>query len=171
MKTATYLCLSRLHARHGEREFGKICQKLVALAFRHGGFTHVVERGVQGVDIDAAADGKKYTAEIKTTTASRVVYLPKDAEGLASRSLDGYLPLIGVLRLSALSDWYLVDAVHLLPGVLRLECLRPYRCRDLEGWLQSHFESVVDRHFEGALSGSQAYLDQVLRQVEEAPAC
>ena len=61
MKTATYLRLCRLHAAHGPRIFGKVCQKLVALAFQEGGCSHVVERGVQGVDIDAAWEGARVT--------------------------------------------------------------------------------------------------------------
>jgi hypothetical protein len=168
MRTATYFRLTRLHACHGAREFGKICQKLVALAFRHGGFTHVVERGVQGVDVDAAREMDKYAAEIKTTTGSRVVYQSKDAAGLASRCQDGYRPLLGVLRLSALSDWYLVDATRIHPGALEIDALRPYRCHNLEAFLRPNFDCMVEQCFEGTLSDSQTYLDRALRSSDVA---
>lgn len=164
MKTATYLRLARLHARHGPREFGKIVQKLVALAFRHGGCMHVVERGVQGVDVDVAWSDEKYSVEIKTTRTSHVVYQTKDLVGLQRRGQDGYRPLVGVLRLGALSDWYLVDANRMRPGSHDIECLRPYCRHDLGAHLRLHFELMVEQHFDGALLASQSYLDGVLRE-------
>jgi hypothetical protein len=165
MHTTTYHLLRQLHARHGPRAFGKICQKFVALAFRHGGCDHVVERGVQGVDVDAAwSPDQKYATEVKTTENSSVAFMQKDAEGLASRMKDGYQPLLGVLRLSPLSSWFLVDATNLKAKNWRLEALRPYRCLNLETQLRPLFDGVVEKYFTGTLSGSQTFLDRIMRQ-------
>jgi hypothetical protein len=172
VNTATYLNLCRLHARHGPREFGKICQKFVALAFRQGGCNHVVERSVQGVDVDAAWGEKKYTIEIKTTTKRHVLYQRKDANALALREQDGYCPVLGVLPLRALAVWYLVDAHRIQPGAHEINSLRPFRCDKLESCLKSHFDGIVADHFEGAWAGAQAYLGQVLGRcgiIAEAP--
>jgi len=163
VKTSTYHCLCRLHARYGPRIFGKICQKFVALAFRHGGCDHVVEREVQGVDVDAIWGTERYALEIRTTTTHSVPFHPKDVEGLAARHRDGYRPLLGALRLGAFSDWCLADAGSLPARPLTFDALRPLRRRELEERWQPHFDVVVERHFEGTLAGAQAYLDEVLR--------
>src|SRR5437867_10489327 len=103
VNSQTYRWLRRLHHRHGPREFGRICQKFMAIAYRLANFEHVVERGVQGVDVDAARGcHEKYTTEIKTTESRSVTFHQKDVDGLSSRAKDGYTPLLGILRLSPL---------------------------------------------------------------------
>ncbi|MBY0528466.1 MAG: hypothetical protein K2R98_34060 [Gemmataceae bacterium] len=164
MKTTTYECLTRLHTRHGPRIFGKICQKFVALAFRAGGSSHVVERGVQGVDVDAIWGTERYALEIRTTRTNSVPFLSKDVDGLASRRQDGYRPMLGALQLRVLARWYFANAAFLRPGPLTFDAMRPIRHRELEGRVQPLFDTVVERYFEETLAGSQAYLDHLLRQ-------
>jgi hypothetical protein len=165
MRRATYDWLNLLYKRYGPREFGKLCQKLLAISYRRAGFIHVVERGVQGVDVDAAGGQAKYATEVKTIINGAIVYQAKDVAGLAARRADGYLPLLGVLRLSPLSDWLLADADHLEPGRLALDKLRPYRRHDLENDLRPLFAAVVDEHAGNALAKGQAYLDGVLQHL------
>jgi hypothetical protein len=165
MRRATYEWLNLLYNHYGPREFGKLCQKLVAISYRRAGFIHVVERGVQGVDVDAASGQAKYATEVKTTIHGAIVYQAKDAAGLAARRADGYLPLLGVLRLSPLSDWLLAGAEPLATGRLTLDTLRPYRRHDLEAQLRPHFATVVVEHAETALLTGQAYLDRVLHEL------
>jgi hypothetical protein len=166
MRVATYEWLMLLHLRYGPRELGKLCQKFLAIAFRRAGFVHVVERGVQGVDVDAASGGVKYSTEVKTTLNHAIMFQAKDVAGLKARQCDGYQPLLAALRLSPLSDWLLADAEHLEAGIIPLDHLRTYRRKDLEHDLCPLFAVVVDEHAEHALVGAQAYLDQVLRQLE-----
>ena len=165
MQRATYECLKELHERYGAREFGKLCQKFLALAYRRAGFGHVVERGVQGVDVDAAGGEAKYATEVKTTINHSIAFQDKDVAGLEARKCDGYHPLLAALRLSPLSDWLLADAEHLQAGVFALDQLRPYRRRDLEDTIRPLFAVVVDEHGEATLAGAQEYLDGVLHQL------
>jgi hypothetical protein len=156
--------LTTLHRHHGPRQFGLICQKFVAVAYREAGFAHVVERGVQGVDVDAANGYcQRYTIELKTTRTDSVAFNRKDVDSLMNRRQDGYLPLLGVLRLVPLSDWWLADAADLRAGRLCIERLRPYRRKDLEEFIKPFLDSVIAEHFEETLRGSQAYLNEVLR--------
>lgn len=142
-----------------------ICQKFVAIAYREAGFAHVVERGVQGVDVDAANGFcERYAIELKTTRKDSIQFKQKDVEGLMSRCEDGYLPLLGVLRLAPLSDWWLAVATGLRAGHLCVERLRPYRRKDLEEFIKPFLHSVIEEHFEETLYRSQAYLDEVLRR-------
>lgn len=166
MRTTIYRLLTRLHSHHKPREFGKICQKFLALAYRTAGFMHVVERGVQGVDVDAANDCcEKYGIEVKTTCTDSVEFKRKDVDGLMSRCQDGYVPLLGVLRLGPLSDWWLAAAADLRAGRLCVERLRPYRRKDLEDVIKPVLDAVIEQHFEATLYRSQAYLDEILRGV------
>jgi len=165
LSTELYCSLKELHARHGAREFGKIVQKELAIAFHLAGFARVVERGVQGVDVDAVGNSlERYATEVKTTQTESVPFAAKDINGLKSRQQDGYQPLLAVLRLSPLSDLFLVHAGNLRCGRLQIESLRPYRFHELETRIQPCFERAVLEHFEGALTGSQSYLDWVLRE-------
>jgi hypothetical protein len=160
-----YRSLRDLHAKHGPREFGKIVQKLLALTFRLAGFERIVERGVQGVDVDAASElGERYAIEVKTTQSRCISFGPKDRDGLQARERDGYRPLLGILRLSPLSDLLLIHPATLPCRRLRVASLGPYRFRELEGRLQPWFAVAVQKHFEGTYAGSQYYLDGQLRK-------
>jgi hypothetical protein len=165
LSTELYCSLKELHARHGAREFGKIVQKLLAIGFRLAGFDRVVERGVQGVDVDAVGDpGERYATEVKTTQKDAVPFATKDINGLAARQQDGYHPLLAVLRLAPLSELFLVHTATLRSGRLQIASLRPYRFHQLERRLQPCFAEAVLEHLEGALTGSQYYLDRILRE-------
>jgi hypothetical protein len=136
----------------------------LAVTYRHAGFIHVIERGVQGVDIDAADGKEKYSTEVKTTANHAIFFQRKDVVGLRSRKCDGYRPLLAALRLSPLSDWLLADAEHIEPGLFQLERLRPYRHCDLEDRIRPFFAAVVEEHADATLTGAQSYLDRVLLQ-------
>jgi hypothetical protein len=163
VRIAVYESLNSLHYQFGGREFGKLCQKLLAIAFQRAGFGHVVERGVQGVDVDAAGPGGKFSAEVKTTRSGIVKFEPKDVEGLRNRRRDGYHSLLAALRLSPLSDWIIANSERLEAGVLSFDRLRPYRRHDLEDQLRPVFAEVVAEHAPATMTGAQAYLDGVLR--------
>jgi Holliday junction resolvase len=164
MNSHTFAKLQEIHQRYGPQEFGKICQKLLAIAFRSCGYGHVVERGVQGVDVDAAQDGgERYSLEVKTTEKDSIVFGRKDEEGLSSRAKDGYRPLLAVLQLGPLSEWYFVDSKRVRVGTLTVESLRPYRQRELEQIISPLFEDSVRGHHSGIMNTGQEYLDKVLR--------
>jgi hypothetical protein len=164
MKTNTYKNLMTLHGCFGDREFGKVCQKLLALAYCEAGFA-VVERGVQGVDIDAVRGGERYTTEIKTTTKTEVTFATKDQRSLDDRRRDGYQPILGVLRLAPLADWFLVNSSALEPSVYLIDSLRPYRLLGLEDELRPHFDAVVEHRFQQTLCNGQKFLDSCLRGI------
>ncbi len=166
MNISTYSSLTKLRQIYGPHIFGKICQKFVALAFRRGGCQHIVEREVQGVDIDAVSiELGRLAVEIKTTIGDAVVYQKKDADCLRSRINDGYKPIFGVLRLSLFSDWYFVNAKQLTPGTFPLTHLRALRCRKLSQWLSPLFDDVVEKYYFETRQNSQNYLDEVLNNL------
>jgi len=166
MKSITYDLLTRLHDCYRPRRFGKLAQKLFAISYHLAGFSRVVEREVQGVDVDAAnGSQERYATEVRTTVSLWVPFHQKDADGLASRCEDGYQPRLAVLQLRPLSEWYLVYVERLRLGRLPIESLRPYRDRKLEKRLQPCFDQAVEAHFDGTLADGQAYLDRILREL------
>jgi hypothetical protein len=166
MTTELYCSLRDLHEHHGPREFGKIVQKMLAIAFRLEGFSRVVERGVQGVDVDAVGTAnERYTVEVKSTKKGTVVFATKDSEGLTARQQDGYHPLLAILRLTPLSELWIAHSGQLRCGTLQIASLRPHRFGELESRLQPRFSQAVLEYFDGTLRWSQPYLDRELRKL------
>ena len=165
MKTETYDRLKKLHDKYGPQEFGKLCQKFLAIGFRMAGYSHVVERGVQGVDVDAAGEeGEEYTIEVKTTSGKSVNFEQKDVDGLQKRKKDGYQPVLAVLRLDRFSNWIFAKADKINSGSLLIDSLRPYRLGELEGSICPLIDKAIKEHFDGAMREAQKYLDNILRQ-------
>jgi hypothetical protein len=165
MKVDTFQHLQQIRAKFGPGIFGKIAQKLLALALYEAGFLDIVEREVQGADIDATdVMGKKYTLEVKTTDGQTIPISLENIEALRDRSKDGYLPVIAAVRIQMFEDWVFANIPldSLRPGPLPLGRLRAYRIRDVETYVCPAFEVVVNRHFSGVLAGGEHYLGQVL---------
>jgi len=165
MNTEVFERLSELHEKYGPQEFGKLCQKFLAIGFRMAGYTHVVERGVQGVDVDVAAEKQpKYSIEVKTTVAGSINFERKDVEGLHKRKTDGYQPTLAVLRISRFSDWIFAKADTVKVGSVFIDSLRPYRLRQLEKEICPLIDRAIIEHFEGTMVGGQTHLDNTLRE-------
>jgi len=165
MKTKTYERLRKLHDKYGPQEFGKLCQKFLAIGFRLAGYSHVVERGVQGVDIDAAEENEgKYSIEVKTTAGKYVNFEEKDVDGLQKRKKDGYQTVLAVLRLGRFSNWIFAKADKIKPGRLFIDSLRPHRLHEFEGKICTFIDKAISEHFDGTMQEAQRYLDNVLRQ-------
>ena len=86
MEAAAFLLLKQLQQSSIGSDFGKICQSLLALALRENGFDHVVNRLVEGVDIDAAGDLGQFAIEVKTTESREVLIGDKDLKGWKNRN-------------------------------------------------------------------------------------
>ncbi|MBI4329888.1 MAG: hypothetical protein HY673_01245 [Chloroflexi bacterium] len=171
MDTNTFQLLERIRDRFGPGIFGKIVQKQLALAFYEAGFKHIVERGVQGVDIDAATVETKYALEVKTTEARMVSLSEENISALKDRAKDGYTPLVAVLRMRMFEDWILgaVPLGRLEAGSLPLSHLRAYRLSKLEASICPIFVRVVNRHSKGALAEGEHYLMKILDNIRQDP--
>ncbi|PIU56167.1 MAG: hypothetical protein COS87_02985 [Chloroflexi bacterium CG07_land_8_20_14_0_80_45_17] len=167
MKVGTFQHLQQIRAKFGPGIFGKIAQKLLALALYESGFFDIVEREVQGADIDATdIMGNKYTLEVKTTDGESIPISRENIEALKDRTKDGYLPVIAALRIQMFEDWVFANIPlgNLRPSSLPLSRLRAYRIKDIETSVCPAFEVVVNQHFIGVLAGGEHYLSQVLAQ-------
>lgn len=163
MKTETYERLKSLHDKYGPQEFGKLCQKFLAITFQRAGYGHIVERGVQGVDVDAAGESeKKYAIEVKTTATKSINFEQKDVDGLQKRKEDGYQPVLAVLRLDRFSDWVFARADKIKPGNIYIDSLRVHKLHELEKRICPLFDEVIKEHYDGTTREGQKYLDNIL---------
>ena len=162
MKTETYDKLKKLHLQYKPQEFGKICQKLLAISFQKVGYSHIIERSIQGVDIDVANEkGEKYAIEVKTSVNNSVIFETKDAYGLQQRKKDGYQPVLAALELKMFSSWAFIKANDLKPGKHHINLLVP-RIYELEDIINPLFDQAVKEHFKDTLDKGQKYLNEIL---------
>lgn len=160
MDPVTYQKLEAIRHKYGPSRFGKIVQKMLALTFREMGHGRIVEREVQGVDVDV---GGHWTIEVKTTANSSVTLKQKDVTGLQARAQDNYEPVLAVLRMSFLSDWILARAGSLRARTYRVDDLRPFSIPELEVPFQEHFPIVVNNSGDTVLQSGWHILDDLLR--------
>jgi hypothetical protein len=147
-------------------EYGKLVQKLLALAFLEVGAT-VTDRAVQGVDLEVVlGDGRRVALEVKTTVGGEVTLAGKDLAGLRSREREGYEPFVAALGPGLLDEWIFARArlADWQGGVrLSLLALRPHRDRALEETVSAAFAEAVARHAPRAMTGGQAALNEAIR--------
>lgn len=165
MNLLTYEKLRALHNKFGPRAFGKIAQKLLALSLCNSGASRVVERGVQGVDIDAVLDQVQYTVEVKTTEGTKFKLDDGNLSALRDRASDGYTPSVAVLRLAPGEDWVVAapPLKELRKGSFFIDRYRAYRLPRLEASIQPAFEEVVGEEFQATMENGPQYLDLRLR--------
>ena len=169
MKLYVHRRLAEIGAAQG-KGYGKLVQKLLAIAFLEAGAQRVTERGVQGIDLEVAlADGRQLALEVKTSepgAPGSVAFGTKDIQGLDARAEEGYVPYFAVLGNRLLDDWILAhhEPGELAPGASYSPTrLRPYRDRALERLVAAPFEEAVARYAGRAAEGGQGALDEVLR--------
>ncbi len=165
MKHETHGKLARLRADVG-REYGKLAQKLLAIAFLETGVEKLVERSTQGIDLEMAIAGERCVFEVKTSASDAVRLTPKDLDGLDRLVEDGARVYLAVLTNGPFEDWILARYV---PGEfpsgkdLTSFPFRAHRDRNLEQRILTDFDRVVDRDVHIAITRRQGGLDEVLQ--------
>jgi hypothetical protein len=166
MKHDVYRRLSEL-AEASDKEYGKLVQKLLAIAFCKAGVVRLIERSTQGIDLEITLpDERRIAVEVKTTQEQVVKFGKKDLDGLASQIESGLEPYFALLGSELLDEWilarYYVDEIK--PNQqYRLTQLRAYRETDLEDLIREHFEQAVVEFTNLPDTNRQGALDNVLR--------
>ena len=167
MDATTFLLLRKVQQSEISSDFGKICQSLLALSLRQNGFDHVVNRLVEGVDIDTSGELGRFAIEVKTTEGNEVLIGDKDIKGWEQRRRDRYVPVLAALKISLLSEWTLCDATELPKGSHRIQRLRLHEIRALTQITAPAFDTVVMKHVPTLLSLTRqsplAYLRTLLK--------
>lgn len=169
MKLEVHRRLAEIAAAQ-DKGYGKLAQKLLAIAFLEAGAARITERSVQGIDLEVTLDdGRRLALEVKTSEpgASGEVKLgAKDIQGLVARTEEGFEAYVAVLGNRLLDDWVLARHApgEIAPGeTFSPTRLRPFRDRALEARIAEPFAEAVGRHADRATQGGQAALDAVLR--------
>jgi len=164
MKTATHEQLRRLGTETG-KEYGKLVQKLLAIAFLEEGVDELIERSTQGIDLEVSLAGKRYAFEVKTCEGGSITLGKKDLEGLDRQHASGLATYVPVLGDRPTDEWIFVRYVPgELPAAKKLSLfgLRAYRDRDLEQRITRAFERATLKHAATAAREGQSGLDRVL---------
>jgi hypothetical protein len=165
MKAEAHRRLLALREAQGT-EHGKLVQKLLAIAFLDAGAVRLVERAVQGIDLEVTlADGRRVALEVKTTEGSAVSLGSKDLEGLEARRQEGFAPYVAALGPRLLDEWVFarLEREEIRAGVpCPTTLLRAWRDRDLERVVADTFPAAVVAHASAAARGGQAALNEVL---------
>ncbi len=166
MKYEVYRHLKKLW-QESDKEYGKLIQKFLAIAFCKAGAVRLIERSTQGIDLEVALpDQRRIAIEVKTTQDQRVKFGKKDLDGLATQDEDGFKPYFALLGSQLLDEWILA---RYYPGEIkdeqyRLTQLRAYRDRELEDSIREYFdEAVIQQCPSLPATNRQAALDQVLQ--------
>jgi hypothetical protein len=166
VKPQTYRNLIEIRTRTG-KEYGKLIQKLLAIAFLETGAEELVDRCTQGIDLEVRIAGELHAFEVKTSEEDRITLGKKDLEGLDRQLDSGAKGYVAVLGGGLLDDW-LFARYHRgeLPSGKKLSTfqLRPYRDRDLERRVRSAFEEAVACHTNAAIYDRQQGLDRILEK-------
>jgi len=141
----TFERLKKLQSSQG-KDFGKIVQQLLGIAFCRLGFRRTEDRLVEGVDFDFVRGTEKLAVEVKTTQGDAVALAEKDIDGLARRQADGYLPLVAALQTGTLSDWVIARSESLRPGSIPFSSLSSLKHAVLEADINRLFPDVVTQY-------------------------
>jgi len=164
MKLEAHHRLSELSTSAG-KEYGKLVQKLLAIALLEAGAQSLTDRCTQGIDLEATVKGRKRAIEIKTTESGAITLGKKDLEGLAAREKEGALSYVAALGNRFLDEWTFArfHAEELQSSrSYSITQLRPYRDREMERMVAKPFADAVLKHVDAALRGGQGALDKVL---------
>lgn len=147
------------------KEYGKLVQKLLGIAFLQAGADALTDRSTQGIDLELTLAGRAYAFEVKTTASAAVQFGKKDLEGLLAREQGGARSHIAVLGNRLIDDWLFArfHTGELAPAQrYSITQLLPYRDRDLERVVLDTFPRAVLEHAPAAERGGQHALDEVL---------
>lgn len=152
-------------AQETGKEYGKLVQKLLALALLEAGAKSLIERSIQGIDLEFELAGRAYGLEVKTSTGHAVRLSAKDISGLNRLAEQAMEVRVAVLLHGPLEDW-IMATYHPTEFQSGRDYssfqLRPYRDRGLEDRIGQPFAAVVETHVQTAVAQGQGGLDRVL---------
>ena len=147
------------------KEYGKLVQKLLAIAFLEAEAESVTDRCVQGIDLEVTLHGRMYAFEVKTSERGPVKFGKKDLQGLEARLDEGAEAYAAVLGAGLLDEWifarFQAGELQTSRAYSPLQ-LRPYRNRELEGEIRAAFCEAVMKHAREAEINMQRGLNSVL---------
>ena len=147
------------------KEYGKLVQKLLAIAFLEAEAESVTDRSIQGIDLEVTLRGRMYAFEVKTSERGAVRFGKKDLQGLEARVDEGAEAYVAVLGAGLLDEWifarFHADELQVSRDYSPLQ-LRPYRNRELEDEIRAAFHDSVIKHAREAEINMQRGLNTVL---------
>ena len=164
MNPQTHRSLQGIREARG-KEYGKLLQKLLAIAFLETGVSTLTEHGIQGIDLDLEIGNERYGIEVKSCEGDTISLGKKDLAGLHRLHRERARVFVAVLGSGLLDEWIFVRFhPDEFPPNRKLTTfqLRAYRDRDLERRVHGPFGDAVEKHANTAILHGQKGLDEVL---------
>lgn len=164
MKFLIYQRLNKLSKQAG-MEYGKLVQKLLAIAFCKADAQQVIERAIQGIDLEIKLpDGRKIAIEVKTTKKRDLVLSRKDLDGLDTQIKEGRETYFAVLGSQMTDKLMFVRYIknEIRANTYPLSSLDTFRDCSLECWIESHFYNAVLDHSNLPEDNPQIALNKIL---------
>ena len=166
MNLAIYRRLRELSEASG-KEYGKLVQKLLAIAFLEAGADSVTDRSTQGIDLEVTWNGVPCAFEVKTTEGTMFRLQQKDLDGLAAKEMLDVRPFLAVLGGRLLDDWIFArfhDGELQPSQEYSVTQVRTYRDSEIEQVVAETFPAAVLSHTSVACSKGQRALDVILNE-------
>jgi len=147
MSYNTYRNLRQIYDEYGSQEFGRICQALLELTFREIGFsTH--GRATERPDISAERGIESYAIEVKAPDTPEVEITKRDLKGLKDYGCTGVIPILAILFFGLQPEWIIINAISMKSGKYNKIALRIHTIQSLSIEINTHFENILNRHYQ-----------------------
>lgn len=159
MNYEVYKKLKNLYNKHGDKEFGRICQILLELTLRELEY-ETRGRNVERPDIVASKSKIIFSIECKVPWGSYFDLSERDLAGV--KSVKNALPIIATLLVNSTPNWIFSNATKLKAGRYSKFSIEPYNRKELSKKINETFPEILERHYDITLKrGSEGLLSKI----------
>lgn len=145
-----YSLLDSLNKKFGPHDFGRLCQVLLAIAFKTAGYKISLFQLSGRPDMIVVKEDKGFCIEVKAPTCNQVTLKKEDIDGVCNQ---GYSPIICINTYPEVKPkWIFLDAHKLKPGTFRSTSLEKYNSGIPED-INNTFSLILEKYHENSLNG------------------
>lgn len=160
--------LDHIYSQFGASEFGRISQILLGFAFLYSGYEVPTMQLSGRPDIVAYKGTNSFIVEAKTSKSSIIRLKKEDLQGV--NGTHGSASLIAVLTYPDVNiEWILSDASKLKAGDHSKSALKLYSLIKVESEINSRFFSVLEKHHNSMIQGTDILLEVFREEQNNSP--
>ncbi len=147
-----YSLLDETNKKFGPHDFGRLCQILLAITFRHMGYKISLFQLSGRPDIIVVKNNAGFCIEVKAPTCNEVTIKKEDILGVCNQ---GYPPALCVNTYPEVKPkWLFLDANKLKSGTFRSSSLERYNVKEIQDEINKTFPKVIEKYQEHILNGT-----------------
>jgi len=145
MNYEVYKKLKNLYKKHGDKEFGRICQILLELTLQELKYK-TRGRNVERPDIIAVRDTVTFSIECKVPFGSYFNLSKRDLDGI--KNVKNAIPIIATLLVNSTPNWIFAKAIKLKVGKHNKFSLKSYDQKEISKKINNTFPKILERHYD-----------------------